>query len=352
VVRIFYFFIILGTVLSQKPYHGAEYRTVESFLYGRFEARMKTASGSGVVSSFFSIRDFWAEGLGDPQNWCEIDFEGLGNQNYSIQTNIISAGETHHEELLDMLSSPHENFTTYAFEWTPDYIAFFINDSIVRYSNDSYVSSFIYPQKVMMNIWQPIWEDWVGIFNPDVLPVYAFYDWVKYYNYTPGFGTSGSENNFSLEWVDNFNYFDDSRWQKATHSWYSNNAQFIQGNAVFRYGNLILCLTSNTTSGYNPTPLGTNLEHDKFIQTKESPIYPNPFNSNLLISLSNQEQKELTGINIFDLSGKIIFNKKFAKNTDSYIKIDFSNSSLSSGVYFVEIIFTSKKQFLKTTYLR
>ena len=161
-----------------------------------------------------------------------------------------------------------------------------------------------------------------------------------------------AENNFSLEWVDNFNYFDDSRWQKATHSWYSNNAQFIQGNAVFRYGNLILCLTSNTTSGYNPTPLGTNLEHDKFIQTKESPIYPNPFNSNLLISLSNQEQKELTGINIFDLSGKIIFNKKYAKNTDSYIKIDFSNSSLSSGVYFVEIIFTSKKQFLKTTYLR
>tara|TARA_Y100000996_G_scaffold364263_1_gene308392 strand:+ start:212 stop:382 length:171 start_codon:yes stop_codon:yes gene_type:complete len=56
----------LGNVLSQKPYHGAEYRTVEPFLYGRFEARMKTASGSGVVSSFFSIRDFWAEGLGDP----------------------------------------------------------------------------------------------------------------------------------------------------------------------------------------------------------------------------------------------------------------------------------------------
>ena len=65
-VRIFYFLIILGNVLSQKPYHGAEYRTVEPFLYGRFEARMKTASGSGVVSSFFSIRDFWAEGLGDP----------------------------------------------------------------------------------------------------------------------------------------------------------------------------------------------------------------------------------------------------------------------------------------------
>ena len=68
-----------------------------------------------------------------------------------------------------------------------------------------------------------------------------------------------------------------------------------------------MCLTSNAAFGYNPTPLGTNLEHDNFIQTKESLTYPNPFNSKLLISVSNEEQEELTGINIFDLSGKIIF---------------------------------------------
>ena len=41
----------------------------------------------------------------------------------------------------------------------------------------------------MMNIWQPIWEDWVGPFDSDILPVYAFYDWVKYYAYTPEQGT-------------------------------------------------------------------------------------------------------------------------------------------------------------------
>ena len=28
----------------------------------------------------------------------------------------------------------------------------------------------------MMNIWQPIYDDWVGDFNPSILPVYAFYD--------------------------------------------------------------------------------------------------------------------------------------------------------------------------------
>ena len=35
------------------PYGGGELYTKESFLYGRFEVRMKSAEGSGIVSSFF-----------------------------------------------------------------------------------------------------------------------------------------------------------------------------------------------------------------------------------------------------------------------------------------------------------
>ena len=31
----------------------------------------------------------------------------------------------------------------------------------------------------MMNIWQPIWENWVGEFDESILPVYAYYDWVN-----------------------------------------------------------------------------------------------------------------------------------------------------------------------------
>ena len=34
----------------------------------------------------------------------------------------------------------------------------------------------------------PIWENWVGEFDESILPVYAYYDWVKYYSYTPGEG--------------------------------------------------------------------------------------------------------------------------------------------------------------------
>ena len=52
----------------------------------------------------------------------------------------------------------------------------------------------------MMNIWQPT-AKLVGEFDPDILPVYAFYDWVKYYAYVPGSGNAGSDNNFIELWT-------------------------------------------------------------------------------------------------------------------------------------------------------
>ena len=51
-------FLLINTIVfSQKPYRGAEYRTIESYQYGRFEVNMKSALGSGVVSSFFTINE-------------------------------------------------------------------------------------------------------------------------------------------------------------------------------------------------------------------------------------------------------------------------------------------------------
>ena len=103
----------------------------------------------------------------------------------------------------------------------------------------------------MMNIWQPIWENWVGEFDESILPVYAYYDWIKYYAFTPGSGSAGSYNNFTFQWSDDFDYFNSQIWQKATHTWSANNAQFVQQNAVVQDGFLILCLTDNLSYGYS-----------------------------------------------------------------------------------------------------
>tara|TARA_Y100001970_G_C14175835_1_gene826903 strand:- start:397 stop:1461 length:1065 start_codon:yes stop_codon:yes gene_type:complete len=350
-LTIFLFIIFYTIVFSQKPYRGAEYRTIESYQYGRFEVRMKSSFGSGIVSSFFTINDYWAEGLSSTENWKEIDFETLGQHTNKIQTNIITAYETHHVELHTLLYNPHVGFHTYAFEWTPDYVSFYIDNQLVRHDNNNYVQTLDSGQKIMMNIWQPIYEDWVGPFDENILPVYAFYDWVKYYSYTPGSGNYGANNNFTLDWMDDFNYFNNDRWQKATHTWSANNAQFVQENAVLQSGYLILCLTDNTTSGYSGEPLSVS-EKKNNDQNKTLIVYPNPFNSSFTIETPDYIKKEIKKINIVDITGKYVFSTNHFYNKNGILKVSLKNKLLPSGLYYGVLETEDKNHIFKLTYVQ
>ncbi len=350
-ITLILFFILSAIVFSQKPYRGAEYRTIENYQYGRFEVRMKSALGSGIVSSFFTINDYWAEGLSNTENWKEIDFEVLGQHTNKIQTNIITAYETHHVELHTLLYNPHVGFHTYAFEWTPDNISFYIDDQLVRYDENNYIQTLDSGQKIMMNIWQPIWEDWVGPFDENVLPVYVFYDWVKCYSYTPGSGDCGSNNNFTLNWVDDFDYFNFDRWQKATHTWSANNAQFVQENAVLQYGYLILCLTDNTTSGYSGDPLGIS-EKKNNNQIKTLSVYPNPFNSSFTIQVPDDINKKIKNINIVDINGKSVYSTNRFHNKNGILRVTLKNESLPSGIYYGRLETEDKNHIFKLTYIQ
>ena len=122
--------IFLISILFSKPYKGGELRTEDTFRYGRFEVRMKSAFGNGVVSSFFTYKDFWEEGLTNSY-WNEIDFEWLGNYEDKVQTNLIIQNEWDLPELTALNVNPHEDFHTYAIEWTPININFFIDDQLI-----------------------------------------------------------------------------------------------------------------------------------------------------------------------------------------------------------------------------
>ena len=353
-MRYYYFFtaIILSFLnfsFCQKPYRGAEYRTINEFLYGRFEVKMKTAVGSGIVSSFFTIDDYWANGQSSTSNWREIDFEALGNLTNAVQTNIITAYETHHEEIINTLFYPYESFHVYAFEWTPVSIKFFIDGELVRQDYNDYVSTHNTGQKIMMNIWQPIWENWVGEFDESILPVYAYYDWVKYYSYTPGEGTYGSFNNFSFAWEDNFDFFNNQIWQKATHSWSANNAQFVQQNAVLQDGFLILCLTDNLSYGYSGGELSVS---ESFFNEKKIglKISPNPFNSSFTVIAPKNLENKISEIVFYNIKGEEVLRNK--GNLNGKTHINFSKANLSTGLYFIKIISGHDDYYSKITYLR
>lgn len=233
-------------LLSAKPYKGAELRTIVSYQYGRFEVRMKSAAMSGMLSSFFTYND----GGNLPAQWNEIDIEILGRYNNEVQFNVISQGQINHEIRQVVPYNPHAAFHVYAVEWTPNYISWSVDGYEIYRQTGDHIDNLFYTQKLMMNIWPPNYPDWVGSFNPADLPVYAYYDWVKFYSYTPS-----SDKMFTLQWTDNFEGFDQSRWQKGTHTWFGNNCDFITQNCVFQDGYMILCLTTDSNTGYSGDPV-------------------------------------------------------------------------------------------------
>jgi len=202
----------------------------------------------------------------------------------------------------------------------------------------------------MMNIWQPIWEDWVGEFDELILPVYAYYDWVKYYSYTPGEGTYGSFNDFSFSWEDNFDFFDNQIWQKATHTWSANNAQFVQQNAVLQDGFLILCLTDNSTYGYSGDAL-SSVKEFYYNWVVDFKTLPNPFNSSFMISIPKDTEYEIFELVFYDIKGNEVLRKKENFNIGK-MKIDFSKTNLSTGLYFLKFVSKQGDFFSKITYLR
>lgn len=243
---VFFVTITLGEIILAKNYKGAEYRTKASFLYGRFETSIKVAGKEGALASFFTYNDS-AKGTSE---WNEIDIEILGRYKNDIQFNTITPGQSNHVRHQYVNFNPAVDFHTYAIEWTPDYVAWFIDGAEVYRQTGAHIKTLVHSQKLMMNVWNPIYTNWAGVWNDYRLPAFSFYDWVAYYKYTPGTGNYGTGNNFTFDWHDDFNSWDTTRWDKATHTWDGNGCDFVQDNAAFNNGKLVLCLTDKNNLGY------------------------------------------------------------------------------------------------------
>lgn len=238
--------LLIGSALA-KDYKGAELRTQATFTYGRFEVNYKASYGAGQTSTFFTYHELGSGGLDE---WNELDIEILGRYTDDIQFNPITPGQVSHEHHQWVDFDPTADFHTYAFEWTPEYVAWFVEGEDVHRQTGDHIAALNRDQKIMMNIWPPAYISWVGELDDRMLPFLAYYDWVSYAAYTPGSGDVGSGNNFTHQWRDDFDSWDKNRWAKATHTWMGNNCDFIPDNCLFQDGKMILCLTAADYTGY------------------------------------------------------------------------------------------------------
>ena len=317
---LFLLLFVLFTIGYSQNYRGAELRTLEPLLYGKFEVRYKPAQGEGLVSSFFTYND-------DHPNtpWNEIDIELLGRFPNVVDMNVIT--NTSHLRTHFTTLDTHIDFNEYGFEWTPDYVAWFINGEEIYRQTDEHIEDLTYPSKLMMNIWNPVYDDWVGTWDDRVLPRFAYYDWVRYSSYTPGDGNSGTDNNFTFQWQDDFNDFNDSRWEKKhNHTWGGNQSTFIRENIVFEDGYLILCLTSEENIGNQdqekPILLWARASGDSIMAQFSEELDPE--------SSQNENNFSVSGASV--ISAELMGNLRTVKLKVSDLSLEENHNLIISGI--------------------
>lgn len=219
---------------------GGAIRTDETYLYGRFETRMRSAAGSGVVSSFFMYN------LDGNCNWPvennEIDIEMTGISE-DIYFTTHYPGPWFHSDSYDVSFNPHLQMHDYAFEWEPGIVRWFVDGNLVNVQAQSFVADLIHPMPIIMNLWAVDAPSWAGPWDPAILPVTSAYEYVKCYAYTPGAGNYGTSNNFTHLWTDDFNAYDSDRWTISEYgTWDGNYCNFHGSSVDFVGGKMELTL--------------------------------------------------------------------------------------------------------------
>jgi hypothetical protein len=219
----------------------AELYTNASYTYGRFDARVQYAAGDGVVSSFF----LWKERSEQSGVfWNELDFEKLW-ADCSLATNALyGSPEMSHSEDYgddDMCTAIH----TYTYEWTPDYIAWLIDGVEIRRDTGDAVGAFrdnaAGGMRIHFNVW-PGDATFGGNFEPAILPVHQYVNWVQYSAYVDG--------DFQVQWREDFDGGGvPSGWSTATWPSPKNLSTHSSANVAFINGYAVLSLTADNATG-------------------------------------------------------------------------------------------------------
>ncbi len=149
--------VLSETKSGSRPYQSGSFRTVDTLAFGRFEARIKAARGSGLVTGFFLHRDA-------PRQ--EIDVELPGSDPTRMLVNVyFNPGDEGASMTFGYRGSPHRidlgfdatlDFHVYAIDWRPGQITWSVDGRVVheRVGWDPTPIPHL-PMRLYMNLWAP-----------------------------------------------------------------------------------------------------------------------------------------------------------------------------------------------------
>jgi beta-glucanase (GH16 family) len=146
------------------PYMSAELRSDGWYRYGYFASRLRMPRGGGLVAAFFTFASPISE---NGQN--EIDMEITGRASDQIELTYHVNGR-HIREIAPLGFDASEGFHTYAFEWRPDAIRWYIDNRLVHVSRD-HVAELDRPQQIFFSLWNSArMPRWLGPIDPAAAP--------------------------------------------------------------------------------------------------------------------------------------------------------------------------------------
>jgi beta-glucanase (GH16 family) len=147
------------TAYGGQDYSCAQYQTLDTYGYGQYRARLKAASGSGIITGFF----VYDEANGSDQD--EIDIEFLGEDTTRMQVNYFKDGVGGHETLINLGFDASAGYHSYSFVWRATSIEWYVDGALVHAETGTSAALPARPGKIMMNVWNSTDEGWAGVFN-------------------------------------------------------------------------------------------------------------------------------------------------------------------------------------------
>lgn len=160
-----------------RPYQSGAFASIRSFTYGRFEAAIKAAPGSGLVTGFFLHRD-------TPRQ--EIDIELAGADPRRMLVNVyfnpgddgtaIGFGYRGSPWRIDLGFDATADFHLYAIDWRPDRVAWLVDGRVVheRVGWDPTPIPHL-SMRLHANLWAPRSEELAGRIDERTLPAAAVF---------------------------------------------------------------------------------------------------------------------------------------------------------------------------------
>jgi endo-1,3-1,4-beta-glycanase ExoK len=166
---------------SGEKFASGEYATQDTYGFGRVEARLKAADGTGLVTSLFTYFD--ADPSDEAEVNDEIDIEILGKDPTKLETNYYTDGDGDHSTVIDLGFDSSLEFHEYAFEWSPTSIKWYVDGKLIHTEDGSRGKLPSKPGNIMVNMWAAAGDAekyWAGTFVYPGSQVRAYYDWIKF----------------------------------------------------------------------------------------------------------------------------------------------------------------------------